>query len=196
MRMGAQATRGEIVAAADRLFYEQGFEHTSFASIAGAVGISRGNFYYHFRTKDEMLDAVIALRLARTQGMLAGWEGAAPDPAGRIRGFIHMLVANGAAIAMHGCPVGSLCTELAKLSHPAHGSAGALFTLFGDWLARQFRSLGFPPMEARAHARHALVRSQGIAVLAQALGDERCIHDEVRGFDRWLDDLVANRHST
>ena len=38
-------TREQIVAAADRLFYQQGFEHTSFSHIADAVRISRGNFY-------------------------------------------------------------------------------------------------------------------------------------------------------
>ena len=60
-------TRDQIVDAADQLFYQQGFEHTSFADIANAVNISRGNFYYHFKTKDDILDAVIDLRLANTQ---------------------------------------------------------------------------------------------------------------------------------
>lgn len=57
----ATTTRHQIVEAADRLFYERGFEATSFADIAAVVGLSRGNFYYHFRTKDEILEAVIAL---------------------------------------------------------------------------------------------------------------------------------------
>ena len=38
-------TREHIVRAADELFYQQGFDHTSFADIAKAVNISRGNFY-------------------------------------------------------------------------------------------------------------------------------------------------------
>ncbi|HEY7886322.1 MAG TPA: helix-turn-helix domain-containing protein, partial [Cellvibrionaceae bacterium] len=60
----SEITMGEkIVAAADRLFYERGFDATSFADIAEAVQISRGNFYYHFKTKDDILDAVIARRL-------------------------------------------------------------------------------------------------------------------------------------
>jgi len=46
---------------ADRLFYEQGFEHTSFANIADAVNISHGNVYHHFKSKDDILDAVIIL---------------------------------------------------------------------------------------------------------------------------------------
>ncbi|MFM2281198.1 MAG: hypothetical protein RLZZ444_3429, partial [Pseudomonadota bacterium] len=60
--MARPKTRDEIVQVADRLFYEQGFDSTAFADIAEAVGISRGNFYHHFKTKDDILAAVIALR--------------------------------------------------------------------------------------------------------------------------------------
>ena len=88
-------TRQHIVEAADQLFYEQGFEHTSFADIAAAVGISRGNFYYHFKTKDDILDAVIDLRLANTRRMLAQWEQQGDSARDRIRCFIHILIAEG-----------------------------------------------------------------------------------------------------
>jgi len=49
--MNRKHTRDEIVQAADQLFYQQGFEHTSFADIAEIVQISRGNFYYHSKPK-------------------------------------------------------------------------------------------------------------------------------------------------
>lgn len=62
--MPPQSTRNLIVEEADALFYESGFEATSFAEIAKAVGISRGNFYHHFKTKDDILDAVIATEWA------------------------------------------------------------------------------------------------------------------------------------
>ncbi|HSX63230.1 MAG TPA: helix-turn-helix domain-containing protein, partial [Pseudoxanthomonas sp.] len=55
--MSSKATRDHIVEAADQLFYQQGYERTSFSDIAEAVQISRGNFYYHFKSKDEILDA-------------------------------------------------------------------------------------------------------------------------------------------
>src|SRR5688500_768121 len=61
--MRDKTTRDQIVAAADQLFYRRGFEHTSFSDIADAVRISRGNFYHHFKSKDDILDAVIGARL-------------------------------------------------------------------------------------------------------------------------------------
>ena len=184
--MGAIETRRQIVEAADRLFYEHGFEATSFADIAAEVKLSRGNFYYHFRTKDEILSAVIALRLANTQAMLDAWEDETDTVAERIRRFIYILIVNRAKIMAHGCPVGTLSNELAKLDHVAKDDAVKLFDLFRHWLARQFRALG-READADALALHIVARSQGVATLAAALRDEGFIRREVAEMAAWLD---------
>ncbi len=183
--MSEKTTREQIVEAADRLFYRQGYEHTSFADIAGVVQISRGNFYYHFKTKDEILDAVIDARLAKTRQMLERWEIEGNSPEDRIRSFIHILVANRADIKRYGCPVGTLCAELAKLNHSAQGEAKALFTLFRTWLSRQFAALG-RKADADSLALHLLARSQGVATLANAFHDEKFIRQEVEEMCDWL----------
>jgi TetR/AcrR family transcriptional repressor of nem operon len=184
--VSAISTRQEIVAAADRLFYEQGFEATSFADIATAVGLSRGNFYYHFKTKDEILQAVIAHRLAATRATLDGWQSEGADPTARIRSFIGILIANREKIVAYGCPVGTLCNELAKRDHGMKGEAKKLFTLFREWLARQFVALG-READADALAMHVLMRSQGVASLATAYGDEAFIRREVDDICAWLE---------
>lgn len=183
--MGASETRQQIVDVADRLIYERGFEATSFADIAKDVGLSRGNFYYHFKTKDEILSAVIARRISNTRAMLEGWEQDAASPADRIQSFVHILIANRTKIMAYGCPVGSLCNELAKLDHLAKDDAAGLFTLFRDWLARQFAALG-RDADADALALHILMRSQGVAVLATAFRDETFIRREVGNMETWL----------
>jgi TetR/AcrR family transcriptional repressor of nem operon len=188
--MSAPSTRDQIVQAADRLFYQNGYEHTSFADIADVVKISRGNFYYHFKTKDEILDAVIDARLNGTRAMLDQWTIAAESPKERIRSFINILIANRADIKRYGCPVGTLCTELAKLGHPAQAGANELFTLFRTWLCRQFVLLG-RERDADALAMHLLARSQGVATLASAFRDETFIRQEVQEMNDWLDACTA-----
>lgn len=183
--MPGKTTRDQIVEAADQLFYRKGFEHTSFSDIANVVRISRGNFYYHFKTKDEILDAVINARLANTRKMLERWEIEGKEPADRIRSFIDILIANRSDIKRYGCPVGTLCTELAKLNHASQGEANKLFTLFRTWLRRQFILLG-RRTDADALAMHLLARSQGIATLANAFHDEAFIKQEVRQMHDWL----------
>lgn len=189
--MVGPTTRAQIVEAADALFYQRGFDHTSLADIAQAVGIARGNLTYHFKTKDEILAAVIDRRLATTQSMLDGWEAAGDGPAARILSFIHILITNQAKIMAHGCPVGTLSTELAKLDHVALPDAARLFTLFRTWLAQQFTLLG---QGARADelALHLLGRSQGVATLATAFKDADYVGREVAAMERWLAALAAD----
>lgn len=189
--MSKKPTREHIVEAADRLFYRQGYHHTPFSDIADVVQISRGNFYHHFKTKDEILDAVIDVRLANTRAMLEQWEIDGKTPADRIRSFVHILIANRADIKRYGCPVGTLCSELAKLGHPSQGEANKLFTLFRTWLRRQFTLLG-RETDADALAMHLLARSQGIATLASAFRNETFIRQEVKQLDCWLDSCAEN----
>lgn len=178
-------TRDQIIDAADLLFYEQGFEHTSFSHIADTVQISRGNFYHHFKTKDEILQAVIERRLEKTRQMLAQWEQDSATPQARIVAFMDILIRNRQPIMRHGCPVGTLCAELAKLDHAAREGANQIMGLFRDWLREQFKAMGCV-READARALHLLARTQGVATLAQAFGDEAFIRHEVDQMRQWL----------
>jgi hypothetical protein len=85
-----------------------------------------------------------------------------------------------------------LCAELAKLSHPARGEANELFTLFREWLRRQFTLLG-RRKDADLLAMHLLARSQGVATLAAALRDEQFVDQEVKQMHEWL--LQVSRES-
>ena len=184
-------TRDRIVEAADALFYQRGFEKTSFSDIADAVQLSRGNFYYHFKTKDDILNAVIALRTARTRSMLDTWAQKAATPAARLQCFAEMLIQNRREIQRYGCPVGTLCAELAKLGHPAQSGAGMIFNQFRGWLRAQFEGMGHDK-QADALAMHLLSRSQGIASVANAFHDEAFIRHEVELIGAWLAALAAS----
>ena len=189
-------TRQQIVEAADELFYSRGFAQTSFADIAAAVKISRGNFYYHFKTKDEILDAVISKRLSDRETLLATWEETAGHPADRIACFVRIVIVNQSKIMVSGCPVGTLTTELAKLNHPAAGDANRILALFRDWLSRQFRELGCGD-RSEEFALHVLGWSQGVATLTQAFKDEDYLNREVEKILSWLKDVAppsAPRH--
>lgn len=191
--MPAPFTRDLIVEKADALFYEGGFEATSFADIAAVMGISRGNFYHHFKTKDEILDAVIARRMAQTRAMLEDWQASGESPRDRILSFIHIVIANQTKIMAFGCPVGTLCSELAKLDHAAKGRAADIFSLFRYWLAGQFRALRAGD-RADELALRVLAWSQGVAVMASAFRDEAFIRREVAGITAWLDGLPGLSH--
>lgn len=183
--MATKTTRDEIIEKADQLFYEKGFEKTSFADISSVVKISRGNFYHHFKSKDEILNAVIAFRIHKTKKLLLDWESKEKSPSNRIQCFIRILIMNMAKIKLYGCPVGTLTTELTKLDHALKNEASKLFDLFRDWLTDQFIELGHKK-DAHKFAMHLLARSQGVATLTNAYQDEEFILHEVKQMIDWL----------
>jgi len=187
-------TRDKIIEAADQVIYQKGFEYMSFADIASAVGISRGNVTFHFQTRDQILEAVIDRRLDRTRWMLDQWERDGEGAVGRIKSFLNILITNRAKIMLYGCPVGTLCSELGKLEHSALPHANKVLGMFRDWLRLQFSLLG-RATEADSLAMHVLAWSQGVATLASAFHDEKFIRAEVRQLQRWVESLAANAHN-
>lgn len=57
--------RGQIVRESARLFREKGYEATSVRDIAAATGLQSGSWVYHFRTKQDILAAVMEEGLER-----------------------------------------------------------------------------------------------------------------------------------
>lgn len=55
----AEERREEILDVAERLFSTKGFDHTSTNDILEGVGIARGTLYYHYKSKEDILDGVI-----------------------------------------------------------------------------------------------------------------------------------------
>ncbi|MCE4042933.1 TetR/AcrR family transcriptional regulator [Lysinibacillus fusiformis] len=55
----AEERRNEILDAADELFTQKGFDGTSTNNILEKVGIARGTLYYHFKSKEDIMDALI-----------------------------------------------------------------------------------------------------------------------------------------
>jgi AcrR family transcriptional regulator len=58
----AEDRKDEILDAAENLFIAKGYELVTINDILSAVGIAKGTFYYHFKSKAEVLDGIIARR--------------------------------------------------------------------------------------------------------------------------------------
>ena len=62
----AAERRNEILDVAERLFCTKGYDNTSTNDILAEIGIARGTLYYHFKSKEDILDAMIARLLDET----------------------------------------------------------------------------------------------------------------------------------
>lgn len=64
----AEERKNEILDVAERLFGTKGFDNTSTSDILDEIGIARGTLYYHFKSKEEILDAMITRMTERLAG--------------------------------------------------------------------------------------------------------------------------------
>lgn len=62
----AAERRNEILDVAERLFCTKRYDNTSTNDILAEIGIARGTLYYHFKSKEDILDAMIARLLDET----------------------------------------------------------------------------------------------------------------------------------
>ncbi len=53
-----EATRGQLIAVARRMFADRGYEDTSIEAVLREAGVSRGSLYYHFASKEVLFEAV------------------------------------------------------------------------------------------------------------------------------------------
>ncbi|MCC8356281.1 MAG: TetR/AcrR family transcriptional regulator [Oscillospiraceae bacterium] len=63
----AKERRNEILDIAQRLFHEKGYGQTTIEDILKEAGIAKGTIYYHFKSKEEILSAMIDRQLDRRE---------------------------------------------------------------------------------------------------------------------------------
>ncbi len=82
----AQATRAQILDAAEQVFHARGVSHASLAEVAKAAGVSRGAIYWHFDNKIDLFQAMLErMRLPLEELARASESEDEPDPLGCMR---------------------------------------------------------------------------------------------------------------
>jgi AcrR family transcriptional regulator len=88
----AQQTRAAIVTAALALFRERGFDATTMRDIAAAAGVSTGNAYYYFASKEELVQEFYAIAHAEHLAASAAAMAGQTDLGARLRGTVRALI--------------------------------------------------------------------------------------------------------
>jgi TetR/AcrR family transcriptional regulator, transcriptional repressor for nem operon len=176
--------RERLLRAAVKITYRYGFGPAAIADIAKEAQVPLGNVYYHFKTKNEIGDAIIDLRVSRLAKLLAELD-KADSPKERLCGFVQLKIDKRQELARCGCPVGTLCSELRKHGGPVARKSAVLFADALAWMETQFKSLG-KGADSRGFAVHLLSATQGVSVLAHTLHDPGIIEMEAARLKEWI----------
>lgn len=187
------ANRQRIVDAADHLFYSRGYNQTSFSDISDETGIPRGNFYYYFKTKEDILAAVVDARLSEFKVMLKNCEEISTDPLQRLLSLTQFPLQKEAQVLQYGCPIGTLSTELVKEQDTEISQARltAVFDLLKDWIEVQLSQLG-QTTRSNEIAMNLLAKMQGVIMIANVYNDAEFLHKGIKELQSWLNYTLAN----
>src|SRR5262245_18085410 len=111
-------TRDQILDAAGRLIHLQGYHCTSLDDVLRESGVGKGNFYYYFRSKEELgyaiIDRLVRAFLERTlEPAFADFEA---DPVAQIHILLDRVLDNQRQRnCIGGCPMGNLASEISDV---------------------------------------------------------------------------------
>ncbi len=80
--------RGRLLTEAARLFREKGYERTTVRDLAAAVGIQSGSLFHHFRSKEEILKAVMVETIRLNTALMQAAMEAAETPRQKLRALV------------------------------------------------------------------------------------------------------------
>jgi AcrR family transcriptional regulator len=192
-REKTEQVKQQVVEAADQLFYQKGYNLTSFSDIAVASKVPRGNLNYYFKTKSEVLVAVIRYRVNEMQQMLSSWEREYKSPLERLQRYAQIVSNVKKDVIHYGCPMGTLNSELGKAQHELQDITKEQFEVFEQWIKKQFQSMGCSKNAAEL-TMHLMVWTQGVATMAYIHQDTRLIQREAKSIATWLASLTSKTH--
>lgn len=149
-------TKDRVVEAAFRLIHRQGFNNTCLEDILQESGVGRGNFYHHFKSKDELGYAILdRLALWATEELGREVFDRSGDPVEQIfLLFDRIASAQRKAGCVGGCPLGNLALEMSDIHDGFRQRIGEILT---SW---------------RGHIAEAISRAQGQGELARNVHPE------------------------
>jgi TetR/AcrR family transcriptional regulator, transcriptional repressor for nem operon len=180
--------RDRLIEAASTMFYQQGVVDTTLAEIARQADIPLGNVYYHFRTKEALVAAVIDRHVQGLQALFADWD-RRPDPRARLLALVATYQEEKSMLARYGCPHGSLCQELDKGDDALATAATRLFQAYVEWARGQLRQLGKDEVEAGDLAFDFIASLQGAILLSNCFRAPDILERKLQRTEAWVRSL-------
>ena len=136
------ATRDQILDAAARLIHLQGYHCTTLDDVLRESGVGKGNFYYYFKSKEELGYAIID-RLVRgfvERTLEPAFADTGRDSLAQIHDFLDRVLANlRERNCVGGCPMGNLASELSDVHEGFRQQLAEIFVQWRETLAGSLR---------------------------------------------------------
>jgi AcrR family transcriptional regulator len=161
---------------------EQGVAAVAVEPLARRLGVTKGSFYWHFPSRDALLQAALERWEKIEQETVWGSLERVPDPRERLRALFQLVA--------HEARSHIIYSELLKaLDHPTvQPVIGRVAQRRFDYLTASFRQAGLSRTDAQHRARLAYAAYVGFLQLSLQLNQPRLHHDE---FEAYVEHVMA-----
>jgi len=168
--------KDELISKALVVFYENGFHATGMDRLVVETGISKTSMYKHFKTKNDLIEAVLALRDANFRSWLVGEiEDRAPDPIGRLCVLFDVLGEWFETEEFKGCMFIRAASEFQDCNHTARKQSSKHKALVHDYVASLASEAGFSDSEMIA--RQIMLLKEGAIIAAYVMNSPTASSD-------------------
>lgn len=148
-----------------------------------------GNVYYHFRTKEALLEAVIEAHVQRLQTRFTQWDRELTDQRERLCALLQWEREAKSSLARYGCPYGSLAQEIDKDDTQLVSQAARMLQTYLDWIEEQFRQQGKEAQEAKDLAIDLVTCLQGTLLLSASCRSPQLLDRKLQRMEQWIRSL-------
>ena len=166
----ALSKRDQLIDAALRLFQQDGFHATGIDRILAEAGVAKMTLYKHFKSKDELVLAVLRRRDEQFRNhFMRQVEKRSNDPRQRLLAMFDVLGEWIMAEGFCGCTFINACAEFADHDDPAHTLAAEHKRLMAQYIRKLAEEAGV--REPARLAEQLCLLMEGAIVMAQVMGD-------------------------
>ncbi len=186
-------SRTQLLQAALHLIGVQGYSATSVDQICQRAGVTKGSFFHHFTSKDDLaLEAVAYWEQEMTALYAAANYNQATDPLDRLHGYLDLRAAHlSGELADSTCPMGALVQECYSTHAEIRVACERAMSAHAAVLARDVaaaKRLYAPHARWNAESIVNFIEAalQGAFVLAKAKQSPEVVRDDIKHLSRYL----------
>jgi TetR/AcrR family transcriptional repressor of nem operon len=198
MRKDGIATREKILNAAQALILARGYVGMTVERVLDEVGITKGAFFHHFKTKDDLARALL-LRYAGQDERIyletrARAEKLSDDPLQQVLLFVGLFqeMFEGLTEPYPGCLFASYVYELQQFDEDTRALISSSFTKWRELLKEKFEAVArkYPPrieVDAASLADAFTVVLEGAFITSKAVDDPKVVPGQLRHFRNYVE---------
>jgi len=191
-----RTAKDRILQTSVKLLQRQGYHNTSIDQIISEAMVSKGNFFHHFKNKEELGYSVIeSLRADHAKHLASLLAERSKNPVQRLFASLETIVRD-PSMRRNGSPIGKLAQELSETHEGFRKKISEIFEMWISAVSRLFEEAKLmgglrKDVDCRALAEFWVTHWEGLMLLAGSLPEQSLIENNLNELKGHLRSLGA-----